>query len=147
MEKEHKCQGKCKSHEAPEEINFLEQLQRLQAEFDNYRKRVENEKIMLSDNAKSNVLAKFLDVKENFDRAPKLDEGMELIYKQFQKIFTEENIKEVENEQFDFKVHEAIATDPNVKKNQIVDVVQKGYFRGKNLIRPSKVVVGVKENE
>ncbi|MBL7051883.1 MAG: nucleotide exchange factor GrpE [Nanoarchaeota archaeon] len=129
-----------------EEQSLLEQLQRLQAEFINYRTRVEKEKSQIKELTKEITLLKFLDIKDNFDRAPKLDEGMELIYKQFQKIFKEESIQEIENEVFDPQFHEAIATDPNSEKDKIMEVIQKGYKRNEILMRPSKVVVGINDN-
>jgi len=129
-----------------EEQSLLEQLQRLQAEFINYRTRVEKEKVQIKEQTKEITILRFLDIKDNFDRAPKLDEGMELIYKQFQKIFKDESVQEIENLVFDPQFHEAIATDPNTKKNKIVEVIQKGYKRNEILMRPSKVVVGSNDN-
>lgn len=128
------------------EKDYLDQLQRLQAEFINYRNRVEKEKSQIKELTREVILLKFLDVKDNFDRAPKLDEGMELIYKQMLKVFEEENVKEIENELFDPNFHEAIASDPNTDKDKILDVIQRGYFLGEKLMRPSKVVVGIKDN-
>jgi len=132
------------AEEAQKQGEYLEQLQRLQAEFINFRNRVEKEKKDIHELAREGVLLKFLDVKDNFDRAPKLDEGMELIYKQFLKVFEEEEIKEIVNEVFNPKFHEAIATDSNHEKDKIVDIIQKGYMRGEFVMRPSKVVVGTK---
>jgi molecular chaperone GrpE len=128
------------------EQDYLEQLQRLQAEFINYRNRVEKEKSQIRELTKEVILLKFLDVKDNFDRAPKLDEGMGLIYKQMLKVFEEESVKEIENNIFDANFHEAIASDPNTDKDKILDVIQKGYVLGEKLMRPSKVVVGIKDN-
>ncbi len=147
MKKEKKKKEAQKGEEIQkEEQNLLEQLQRLQAEFINYRTRVEKEKNQIKELTKEITLLKFLDIKDNFDRAPKLDEGIELIYKQFQKIFEEESVQEIENVVFDPQFHEAIATDPNTEKDKIADVIQKGYKRNDFVMRPSKVVVGVKDN-
>ncbi len=130
-----------------EPIVHLEQLQRLQAEFINYRNRVEKEKVELQERARELVLMKFLDVKDNFDRAPKLDEGMDLIYKQFQKIFQEEAVEVIPTEKFDPTMHEAIATDNTKEKDTIIEVFQTGYLRNNTVIRPAKVVVGSKETK
>ena len=147
MKKEKKKKEAQKGEEIQkEEQNLLEQLQRLQAEFINYRTRVEKEKNQIKELTKEITLLKFLDIKDNFDRAPKLDEGIELIYKQFQKIFEEESVQEIENVVFDPQFHEAIATDPNTEKDKIAYVIQKGYKRNDFVMRPSKVVVGVKDN-
>ena len=129
------------------ENEYLEQLQRLQAEFINYRNRIEKEKEIIKENTKNTILEKFLDVKENFERAPKLDEGTKLIFKQLQKIFAEENVEEVETKVFNPNLHEAIATVDTVKKDVIVEVLQKGYTRKDQILRPAKVVVGIKQEE
>ena len=124
---------------------YLEQLQRLQAEFVNYRARVEKEKVQLISNSKETIMVKFLDIKDNFDRAPKLDQGMEMVYKQFLKIFQDEGITTIENKEFDPTFHEAIATDVRSEKDKIVDIVQNGYMIKDKVLRPAKVVVGTKE--
>jgi molecular chaperone GrpE len=134
------------SEEHIQEDELLGQLQRLQAEFINFRTRVEKEKAELSQRARETILLKFLDVKDNFDRAPKLDDGMTLIYKQFLAIFQEEHIHSIETKEFNPTLHEAVATDPNTKKDHIVDVIQPGYLHKERVIRPAKVVVGVKED-
>jgi molecular chaperone GrpE len=125
--------------------DYLEQLQRLQAEFINYRHRVEKEKLDIMDRTRNIVLVKFLEIKDNFDRAPKLDEGMQLIYNLFTKIFEEEQIKEVKYNKFDPELHEAIATDNTTDKDKIKEVFTKGYTRRDKIMRPAKVVVGTKE--
>ncbi len=130
-----------------EKTDYLDQLQRLQAEFINYRTRVEKEKAIIKETTKNTILEKFLDVKENFERAPKLDEGTKLIFKQLEKIFEEENVKEVENKTFNPNVHEAVAITNIEKKDMIVEVLQKGYTRKEELLRPSKVVVGSMEDK
>tara|TARA_Y100000310_G_C20701911_1_gene830796 strand:+ start:8717 stop:9157 length:441 start_codon:yes stop_codon:yes gene_type:complete len=133
--------------EVQEQIEHLEQLQRLQAEFINYRTRVEKEKIQASLIAREAVILKFLDVKDNFDRAPKLDKGMEMVYNQFQEIFKEEKVREIENKEFNPAMHEAIATDPTTKQGEIKEVIQKGYLHNDKVIRPSKVIVGSMEKK
>jgi molecular chaperone GrpE len=131
----------------PTEGEILAQLQRLQAEFINFRNRVEKEKIEIAQRARENILLKFLDVKDNFDRAPKLDEGMNLIYKHFLTIFDQEGIKDIQTNEFDPNLHEAIATDPTVGQDQIAAIVQAGYLHNESVIRPAKVVVGAKQGE
>ena len=148
MKKKQKSEEKAPNmQEAQEQGELLEQLQRLQAEFINYRTRVEKEKVQASVRARESVILKFLDVKDNFDRAPKLDKGMEMVYNQFLDIFQEEKIKEIENKEFNPDLHEAIATDPTTNQGEIKEVIQKGYLHNDKIIRPSKVVVGAKENK
>lgn len=132
--------------EKSKEQEYLDQLQRLQAEFINYRNRVEKEKENVTDTAKEQILVKFLELKDNFERAPKLDEGMELIYKQFLTIFEEEGVQDIDtHDVFNPALHLAVGTNNDVKKNHIASVLQKGYVRKNNVLRPSIVIVGSKE--
>ena len=148
MKKDQKPQEETPKEDLNEQSReYLDQLQRLQAEFMNFRHRVEKEKDALKQTTANKTILKFLEVKDNFDRAPKLDKGMEMIYNQFLKIFEEEQVKETEYETFNPAFHEAIATDPTKDKDTIVEVVEKGYLRNNIVMRPAKVVVGTKENK
>lgn len=137
---ENVCQD-CK--ESKEEL-YLNELKSLQADFINFRSRVEKEKIQLRESIINEVLKKFLEVKDNFDRAPKLDEGMKLIYNQFNDIFVKENVEEIKEDSFNAEVHEAVATNNELEKNKI-QVVEKGYKRNNVVIKPAKVIIGTKE--
>ncbi|HLC22265.1 MAG TPA: nucleotide exchange factor GrpE [Candidatus Nanoarchaeia archaeon] len=146
----HNPQEEEKQNALPEEKSkeqeYLDQLQRLQAEFINYRSRVEKEKVEIMDTAKEQILIKFLDIKDNFERAPKLDEGMELIYKQFLTIFEEEGVQDIDTHGvFNPELNLAVGTNNDVEKNHIAAVLQKGYVRKNNVLRPSIVIVGSKE--
>lgn len=124
--------------------------QRLQAEFDNYRKR-NNESIK---NAKSEgiyaVIEGLLPVLDNFERGLEtitddvIKSGMGLIYKQLLMILTKYNIEEIKalGEIFDPKYHHAIAQcdDPD-NANKIVEVYQKGYKCKDKVLRASMVKV------
>jgi molecular chaperone GrpE len=149
--KKEQISGEEAQKEAPKEVlkesDLLEQLQRLQAEFMNYRTRVEKEKVQIKEITTNIILSKLLEVKDNFDRAPKLDKGMLMIYNQFQSIFKNANVQEMQHKVFDPKIHEAIATDANKEKDTIVKVFEKGYTRNDHTIRTAKVIVGAKENK
>jgi molecular chaperone GrpE len=145
MEKESK--EEVSKEQSTQDSDYLLQVQRLQAEFINYRTRVEKEKTELKESSKEKILLKFLEVRDNFERAPKLDHGMEMIYNQFLKIFESEQIKEVDHSVFDPNVHEAIATDNNTKKDEIKEVLLKGYLRKDRVLRPAQVVVGTNGEE
>lgn len=96
--------------------------------------------------AKDSILRKFLDIKDNFERVPKRDEGIELIYKQVCTIFDEEEVKEMDmQEMFDPRMHMAVGTKDDVEKGRIASVLQNGYMRKNNMLRPAYVVVGSKE--
>lgn len=130
---------------------------RLQAEFDNYRKRTLKERMELMKTANENLLINILPVIDDFDRAMQtldLDEdeshvksGVKLIYNKFQEFLKQNGVKEIEakEQSFDTDLHEAITKIPAPSeelKGKIVDVVQKGYFLNDKIIRFSKVIIG-----
>jgi len=130
---------------------------RLQAEFDNYRKRTLKERIELLKTASESVLIGILPVIDDFDRAVQtldkveeeghLKDGVILIYSKFQDFLKQNGVKEIEaiDQPFDTDLHEAITKIPaptKELKGKIVDVVQKGYYLNDKVIRFSKVVIG-----
>jgi len=130
---------------------------RLQADFDNYRKRTLKERMELLKTAGESVLMSILPVIDDFDRAMQtLDlvgedshivDGMKLIYNKFQEFLKQNGVKEIEavGQVFNTDLHEAITTIPaptKELKGKIVDVVQKGYYLNDKVIRFSKVIIG-----
>lgn len=130
---------------------------RLQAEFDNYRKRTMKERIDLLKTANESLLISLLPVIDDFDRANQsldiveenspVKEGVKLIYNKFQDFLKQNGIKEIEakGQDFDTDLHEAITKIPAPSPDmtgKIVDVVQKGYFLNDKVIRFAKVVIG-----
>ena len=130
---------------------------RLQADFDNYRKRTLKERMDLLKTAGESVLMGILPVIDDFDRAMQtLDlvgedshivDGMKLIYSKFQEFLKQNGVKEIEalGQKFNTDLHEAITTIPaptKELKGKIVDVVQKGYYLNDKVIRFSKVIIG-----
>jgi Molecular chaperone GrpE (heat shock protein) len=130
---------------------------RLQAEFDNYRKRTMKERMELLKTASESLLVNILPVIDDFDRAIQtleaiesdapIKEGVSLIYNKFQDFLKQNGVKEIEakGKDFDTDLHEAITTFPaptEDMKGKIIDVVQKGYFLNDKVIRHSKVVIG-----
>jgi molecular chaperone GrpE len=130
---------------------------RLQAEFDNYRKRTLKERMELLKTASESLLISILPVIDDFDRAMQtLDvveeenhakDGVKLIYNKFQEFLKQNGVKEIEakGQNFDTDLHEAITKIPaptEELKGKIVDVVQKGYYLNDKVIRFSKVVIG-----
>ena len=130
---------------------------RLQAEFDNYRKRTMKERMELLKTASESVLVNILPVIDDFDRAIQtlesvqeeshVKEGVSLIYNKFQEFLKQNGVKEIEakGRDFDTDLHEAITTFPAPSedlKGKIIDVVQKGYYLNDKVIRHSKVVIG-----
>lgn len=130
---------------------------RLQAEFDNYRKRTLKERMELLKTAGESVLIGILPVIDDFDRAVQtldaieaeghLKDGVLLIYNKFQDFLKQNGVKQIEAKEqtFDTDLHEAITTFPaptEELKGKIIDVVQKGYYLNDKVIRHSKVVIG-----
>jgi len=144
-----------KSQQAEELIGLI---QRLQADFENLRKRTIKEKDELKAAAAAGLLEKFLPIIDNFDRALSTDtsvqegsfrEGVEMIYRQMQKVLAEEGMRSIAavGEQFDPNKHEAVmqVEDSSVEQNTIVEELQKGYMYHDRVIRPSMVKVASKQ--
>lgn len=130
---------------------------RLQAEFDNYRKRTLKERMELLKNAGEGLLVNILPVIDDFDRALQtmdsvegdspVRDGVKLIYNKFQDFLKQNGVKEIEAKEqvFDTDLHEAVTTIPaptEELKGKIVDVIQKGYYLNDKVIRFAKVVIG-----
>lgn len=129
---------------------------RLNAEFDNYRKRTLKEKADLLKMGSERVLLDVITVVDDFERAlenikesedtKSLKEGVELIYNKFIGFLNKNNVKEIETigQPFDVDKHEAVTMIPaqnEEDKNKIVDCVQKGYTLDDKVIRFPKVIV------
>ena len=121
---------------------------RLCAEYDNYRKRTAKEKTDIYSNATSKAVEDLLPVIDNFDRAiaaqgENIDQGLMMIYSQFQEYLTKLGVCEMVDEKFDPTRHIAVmhVEDPNLDNNQIVEVFQKGYTLGDKTIRLACVKV------
>lgn len=137
----------------------IEELQnrllRLQADFENFRRRTNTEKEQLSTFVTANVVGKFLKVLDNFERAEAsaekgdnveaVVEGMKKIRRQFDDTFKELKVVEIEAQdaKFDPNIHEAVMRGHNPElEDEIVDMVfEKGYKLGDKVIRHSKVRV------
>jgi len=141
---------------AAERASLYDQLLRRQAEFENYRKRVERERSVLYQRGRDDVLLQFLPVVDNFERALEslessegdaeaLRHGVELIHKQFKDALSKFGLEPVESvgQTFDPHLHEAVTTEPSDKhkENTIIEEFQRGYRIGDKLLRPAKVKV------
>ena len=128
---------------------FKDLAQRIQAEFDNYRKRNAESVRVAREDGKEDVLTALLSVLDNFERGLNaLDEkskpGVELIYKQVLSILDKFEVKEIEalGKPFDPAFHHAIAQCEDADHaNTVVEVFQKGYLRKNKVLRPSLVKV------
>jgi len=130
---------------------------RLYAEFDNYKRRTNKERIELLQSAGKDVLVSLLPIADDFDRAIKymntssdleaVKEGIVLVSSKFKTTLTQKGVKEMESigTTFDADLHEAITNIPAPSedmKGKVIDEVEKGYFLNDKVIRFAKVVVG-----
>jgi molecular chaperone GrpE len=130
---------------------------RLYAEFDNFRKRTNKERVDLINTASAGVIKDMLTVLDDFERAIQnnenvediqaVKEGFHLIYHKFKNILESKGLKVMSSkgELFDSELHEAIANIPapsEEEKGKVVDDVEKGYYLNEKVIRFAKVVVG-----
>lgn len=135
-----------------EELN--DRYKRLQADFDNFRRRSRQEKDDLSKVVAQNVIFELLPILDNFERAigsaasqdaASLLTGVEMIYRQFVTILEKLDVAPVKavGEQFDPQKHEAVMRieDPDQPDGLIVEELQKGYIAKGKVIRPSMVKV------
>ncbi len=130
---------------------------RLFAEFENYKKRSQKERLEFFQYANTDMMVSMLGVLDDFERALKeiakngnaADlQGVELIYQKFKNKLTEKGLKPIEvqsSDQFNVDLHEAITQIPAPTpelKGKIVDVVESGYTLHDKVIRFAKVVIG-----
>lgn len=135
-----------------ERDQLLDRLARLQAEFDNYRKREAKERTEYRDYALANTVEQFLPVLDNFQlalrsqgTAEQLRSGVDLIVRQMEEIVRTLGVQPVPtvNTQFDPRVHEAIemVERDDLPDHQVMEEVRRGYTLRDRLIRPAMVRV------
>jgi len=140
---------------AAERDQYLDHLQRLQAEFDNFRKRVRRDAEELRLRAAEGVVESLLPVIDNMQRALEAAEkhqegqliaGVELVADQLHTVLSSHGLEELPTEPgtpFDPNVHEAVLTQPSSEfaSGAVLDVLEKGYLLHGRLLRPAKVIV------
>jgi molecular chaperone GrpE len=133
---------------AQAEQDLLDDLRRLQAEFDNYRKRVLREQTAMANRASARLVERLLPVLDNFERAVSHGEGgpgVALVHKELRQALEQEGLEEIEADgvAFDPRVHEAFQAveDPDVDEVMVREVYRRGYRLGDQVLRPAMVVV------
>jgi molecular chaperone GrpE len=135
-----------------ERDDYLNDLQRVAAEFENYRKRVARAQQSLVVRAHERLVKELLPVLDDLERAlhaaaehqeAQLEDGVELVHRELQEALAKEGLSEIEtNGHFDPHVHEALLSQPSdQEEGAILDVLQKGYRLGDRVLRPARVVV------
>ena len=135
-----------------ERDQLLDRLARLQAEFENARKRAERERTEFRDYATGSVVEQFLPVVDNFELALKstgtaeqLRQGVELIVKQMEEILRQLQVNPIPTvgEQFDPRIHEALGSveRDDLPDQHVAEEVRRGYKLRERLLRPALVRV------
>jgi molecular chaperone GrpE len=135
-----------------ERDQLLDRLARLQAEFENARKRAEREKLEYRDYATGNVVEQFLPVADNFELALKskgtaeqLRQGVELIVKQMDEVLRQLQVNPIPTvgEAFDPRIHEALGSveREDLPDQHVAEEVRRGYKLRERLLRPALVRV------
>lgn len=134
---------------------YLADLQRLTAEFENYRKRTDRERVANANRASLDLIKRLIPVIDDLDRAieaagqeeasAKFSEGLELIRLHFTKALADEGLEEIDayGKPFDPNSHEAIMAEPSDEHadEHVTDVLRKGYRLGDTIVRPAMVKI------
>lgn len=137
---------------------YLNKAQRLQADYENYKKRVDRDNQNYKRFATEKIVRKLIGHYDDLKRAQKIIEtleddssvkqGFQMIVKNFEKILDEEEIKpmECEGEKFDPYKHDAmlVREDSDKPENTVLEELEKGYYFKDEVLRPAKVVVSKK---
>ena len=135
-----------------ERDEYLDDLKRLAADFENYRKRAARDQESLVARAHERLVKELLPVLDDLERAleaaeeheeAKLEEGVRLVHRELRDALAKEGLVEIETDgQFDPHVHEALLSQPSAEDDgAILEVIQKGYRLGDRVLRPARVVI------
>jgi len=135
--------------EQPED--YLALAQRIQADFENYRKRAAREAAQAGDRAKSGLIRELLPIVDNLERAlasaedveQHLAEGVRLVYAELIAVLERNGVEQFDpaGEKFDPSEHEALSVREDGDAGLVLDVVEKGYRSNGTVLRPARVVV------
>src|SRR5215218_3045644 len=137
---------------------YLDALQRSQAEFANYRKRVARDQASLVARAAERLVKELLPVLDDLERAleaaneheeAKLEEGVRLVHRSLAAALAKEGLQEIETDgAFDPHTQEALLSQPSdEEEGSVIQVLQKGYRLGDRVLRPARVVVAAPSAE
>lgn len=145
--------SKPEANKDSEENSYLERLQRLQAEFMNYKKRVEKERMELSNFYKSELVGSLLPVIDDFERMldhandenNEFSTGVKLVYQKFIDVLSEQGLKSInaKGQKFDPSIHEAVLIEnsDDGEDEVVAEEWRKGYLFNERLLRPAQVKV------
>ena len=131
--------------------NYLELAQRIQADFENYRKRVVRETAAAGERARSGLVRGLLPVVDNLERAlasaeegeQHLAEGVRLVHSELIAVLERNGVEQFnpKGDKFDPAEHEALSVREDGEPGLVLDVVEKGYRANGTVLRPARVVV------
>lgn len=137
---------------------YVEHLQRLQAEFQNYRRRVSQEKLQEANRGKADVFRALLPILANMELALKhasqdanaVRQGVQMIWQQFEAFLRDQGVERIVTvgQLFDPACHEVLSTAPTAEgtpENTIMSEVKAGYFFDGRLLCPAQVIVAKAE--
>ena len=133
-------------------------LKRVQADFENYKKRVERENVAFIKHAHQELIKQLLPILDTFELAFKSEQsaedfrkGVELVYAQFHELFKEKGVQPIETKgkKFDPHLHVALLQgyDPSKEEGSILEELQRGYLLGDKVLQHSKITVNKKPME
>ncbi len=130
---------------------YISLSQRLQADFENFKKITDKQNKEIIKFANENIIKEFLDCYEDFGRALEVEndenlrEGIELTYNKFKDILTKEGVEEIhaKGEKFDLNKHEALMVQKSdeVENGYVIEELMKGYMYKDKVLKYSKVIV------
>ena len=135
---------------------LLHDLQRLAADFDNYRKRPGRDQGSRCERAHERLVKELLPILDDLERAleaaeqheeARLEEGVRLVHRSLRDALAREGLAEIETDgRFDPYVHEALLAQPSeAEEGSVIQVIQRGYRLGDRVLRPARVVVAAAE--
>ena len=135
-----------------ERDEYLDALQRLKAEFDNYRKRVARDQHELAARAHERLVRELVPVLDDLERAlefataheeAQLEDGVRLVHRALADALAKEGLAEIGTEgKFDPHTQEALLSQPSeAEEGTVIQVLQRGYLLGDRVLRPARVVI------
>jgi molecular chaperone GrpE len=131
---------------------LFDRLQRLAAEFDNFRKRNAREQAAFAERANERLVKELIPILDDLGRAleaaseheeVKVEDGVRLVHRSLADLLRKQGLTEIETQgKFDPHLHEALLSQPSdAEEGAVIEVVQKGYKLGDKVLRPARVVI------
>ena len=141
--------------------DYFDQLLKLKAEFENYRKRTDREKPEFYKQGKADMLLRLLPVYDLLRKAHQeiqishaetpLAKGMDMIFKEFEKLFKEEGVAVMEpvGKPYDAQRHDILGTieKDGAQEGEVIDVLQDGYLLGDRVLRAARVRIAKQKTD